>query len=86
MQFSFRGLTLFQPTPCSLTFLHSFPNPTGPSSPSIDQMLAVASDQLAEQLDAAKGAGVSDHSIFRAHAAKYEVRRSEKQERAEGGK
>jgi hypothetical protein len=39
----------------------------------MDQMLAVASDQLAEHLDAVKGSSVSDHSIFRAHAAKYEV-------------
>lgn len=37
-------------------------------------MLAVASDQLAEQLDAAHGSEVVDHGIFRAHAAKYEVR------------
>jgi hypothetical protein len=50
------------------------PPPAGGASPSIEQMLAVASDQLAEHLDAAKGSSVSDHSIFRAHAAKYEVR------------
>lgn len=37
-------------------------------------MLALASDQLAEQLDAQKGTSVSDPTIFRAHAAKYEVR------------
>jgi hypothetical protein len=37
-------------------------------------MLSVASDQLAEQLDAAHGSEVVDPSIFRAHAAKYEVR------------
>jgi hypothetical protein len=42
-------------------------------NPSIDQMLAVASDQLAESLDAQKGCNVSDPGIFRAHAAKYEV-------------
>eukprot|EP00775_Hariotina_reticulata_P001138 gene1138-1478_t len=42
-------------------------------NPSIDQMLAVASDQLAEALDAQKGSNVSDPSIFRAHAAKYEA-------------
>jgi hypothetical protein len=42
-------------------------------------MLAVASDQLAEQLDAAHGSEVVDHSIFRAHAAKYEVRQGEGQ-------
>lgn len=46
----------------------------GGASPSIDQMLSVASDQLAEQLDAQKGSSVSDSAIFRAHAAKYEVR------------
>ncbi|KAF6262603.1 tRNA synthetases class I (C) catalytic domain-containing protein [Scenedesmus sp. NREL 46B-D3] len=44
----------------------------GGASPSIDAMLAVASEQLAEQLDAAHGSEVVDHSIFRAHAAKYE--------------
>jgi hypothetical protein len=36
-------------------------------------MLSVASDQIAEQLDAEKGSSVSDPAIFRAHAAKYEV-------------
>jgi hypothetical protein len=49
----------------------------GGATPSIDAMLAVASDQLAEQLDAAHGSEVVDPSIFRAHAAKYEVRRCE---------
>jgi hypothetical protein len=48
--------------------------PAGGATPSIDAMLAVASDQLAEQLDAAHGSEVVDPSIFRAHAAKYEVR------------
>eukprot|EP00878_Enallax_costatus_P002111 GHUV01002279.1.p1 GENE.GHUV01002279.1~~GHUV01002279.1.p1 ORF type:complete len:785 (+),score=272.34 GHUV01002279.1:146-2500(+) len=42
------------------------------SSPGIQQMLAVGSDQLAEQLDAQHGSEVTDLSIFRAHAAKYE--------------
>jgi hypothetical protein len=37
-------------------------------------MLAVAGDQLAEQLDAQQGSSVTDAGIFRAHAAKYEVR------------
>lgn len=46
----------------------------GSSTPSIERMLAVASDQLAEQLDGQKGSSVVDPSIFRAHAAKYEVR------------
>eukprot|EP00879_Flechtneria_rotunda_P016738 GHRR01017519.1.p1 GENE.GHRR01017519.1~~GHRR01017519.1.p1 ORF type:complete len:787 (+),score=316.08 GHRR01017519.1:800-3160(+) len=45
----------------------------GPTHPSIEQMLAVASDQLAEQLDAQHGSCVSEVSIFRAHAAKYEA-------------
>lgn len=40
-------------------------------------MLALASDQLAEQLDAQHGSKVSDLNIFRAHAAKYEVRASQ---------
>uniref|UniRef100_A0A383W906 cysteine--tRNA ligase n=1 Tax=Tetradesmus obliquus TaxID=3088 RepID=A0A383W906_TETOB len=45
----------------------------GGATPSIEAMLAVASDQLAEQLDAAHGSEVVDHGIFRAHAAKYEA-------------
>ncbi|WIA42642.1 hypothetical protein OEZ86_008612 [Tetradesmus obliquus] len=45
----------------------------GGATPSIDAMLAVSSDQLAEQLDAAHGSEVVDHGIFRAHAAKYEA-------------
>lgn len=39
-------------------------------------MLEIAGDFVAEQLDREGGAEVTDHSIFRAHAAKYEVRHS----------
>lgn len=46
---------------------------TAGGSPSIQQMLAIGADQLSEQLDAQHGSEVSDLSIFRAHAAKYEV-------------
>lgn len=46
---------------------------SGNSSSSVADILAVAGDQIAETLDADKGASVADHSIFRAHAAKYEV-------------
>lgn len=41
-------------------------------SPTIDAVLAAAGDQLAEALDAKQGSAVTDHSIYRAHAAKYE--------------
>ncbi len=45
----------------------------------MDEVLAVAGDYVAEVLDKEQGAQVTDASIFRAHAAKYEVR-------GEGGK
>ena len=40
----------------------------------IDALMAIASDYIAEALDKKLGGGVTDNSIFRAHAAKYEVR------------
>jgi hypothetical protein len=46
----------------------------GGSPPTVDALLALAGDQLAEALDAKHGAEVTDQSIYRAHAAKYEVR------------
>ncbi|KAF8056247.1 CARS1 [Scenedesmus sp. PABB004] len=45
----------------------------GASPPSVDALLGVAGDQLAEALDAAHGSSVTDPGIFRAHAAKYEA-------------
>lgn len=36
--------------------------------------MALASDYIAEALDKKLGGNVTDASIFRAHAAKYEVR------------
>jgi cysteinyl-tRNA synthetase len=44
------------------------------SSPiiTVDAVLSVAGDQVAERLDAERGAEVRDQSIYRAHAAKYE--------------
>ena len=36
--------------------------------------MAIASDYVAEALDKQLGGDVTDASIFRAHAAKYEVR------------
>ncbi len=41
---------------------------------STDDVLSIAGDYVAEALDKEKGAAVTDASIFRAHAAKYEVR------------
>lgn len=49
------------------------PHAQGGGAPTVDELLALAGDQLAEQLDAVHGAGVTDQSIYRAHAAKYEV-------------
>jgi hypothetical protein len=46
-------------------------------APSVDALLALAGDQVAEVLDAQQGAEVTDQSIYRAHAAKYEVCRIE---------
>jgi len=40
----------------------------------VDELLSLAGDQLAESLDALHGAELTDQSIYRAHAAKYEVR------------
>jgi hypothetical protein len=39
-----------------------------------EQLLAVAGDYIAQQLDEQKGHEVTEHSIFQAHASKYEVR------------
>ena len=39
----------------------------------IDSILGISSDYVAEFLDHTQGGQVSDLSIFRAHAAKYEV-------------
>jgi cysteinyl-tRNA synthetase len=39
----------------------------------VDAILEVASDFVAEALDKERGSSVTDGSIFRAHAAKYEV-------------
>jgi hypothetical protein len=60
-------------SPMLLTSTHCACLFAGGAAPSIADMLSVASDQLAEQLDAAHGSEVVDPSIFRAHAAKYEV-------------
>jgi hypothetical protein len=47
--------------------------PPGGGAPSTAALLALAGDQVAEALDAKHGAEVTDQSIYRAHAAKYEV-------------
>ena len=39
----------------------------------VDALLAFASGELGEALDAEKGAGMTDHAIFNAHARKYEL-------------
>lgn len=44
----------------------------GLTSPSVDAILDVAKDAIAESLDRAKGANVTDPGIYRAHAARYE--------------
>ncbi|KAG2499369.1 hypothetical protein HYH03_002944 [Edaphochlamys debaryana] len=38
----------------------------------VEALLAVGGDYVAEALDAERGAGVTDPSVFRAHAARYE--------------
>ncbi|KAJ9527314.1 hypothetical protein QJQ45_025542 [Haematococcus lacustris] len=43
-----------------------------PSQVSMDEVLDVAADWVAEALDKEQGSSVTDSSIFRAHAAKYE--------------
>lgn len=43
---------------------------------SVEDVLSVSGDFLAQMLDDEKGASVTDASIFRNHAAKYEVNRS----------
>ncbi|KAL6747424.1 tRNA synthetases class I (C) catalytic domain-containing protein [Haematococcus lacustris] len=43
-----------------------------PSQVSVDEVLDVAADWVAESLDKEQGSSVTDSSIFRAHAAKYE--------------
>ena len=45
------------------------------------RVVEVAGDYMAEDLDARGGAQVTDQSIFRAHAAKYEVRGQGEQSR-----
>jgi cysteinyl-tRNA synthetase len=40
----------------------------------IDKLLALVGDYVAEALDREQGAAVTDPAVFRAHAAKYEVR------------
>lgn len=42
-------------------------------APTVEAVLALASDQVAEALDGERGAAVQDPSIYRAHAARYEV-------------
>ncbi len=39
----------------------------------MDAIYDVAADYMAEELDRELGSSVNDSSIFRAHAAKYEV-------------
>lgn len=39
----------------------------------IDDVVSVSGDYLAEMLDSKKGDKVTDQSIFRDHAAKFEV-------------
>ena len=46
---------------------------TGNVQADVEAILAVASDFIAEALDKELGDDVTDGSIFRAHAAKYEV-------------
>lgn len=41
---------------------------------SSEQVLSVAGDYIAQQLDEQKGHEVTEHSIYQAHASKYEVR------------
>jgi len=43
-----------------------------PSFLTVDAVMAVAGDQVAERLDAERGAAVRDQAIYRAHAARYE--------------
>ncbi|KAJ9527318.1 hypothetical protein QJQ45_025537 [Haematococcus lacustris] len=43
-----------------------------PSQVSVDEVLDVAADWVSESLDKEQGSSVTDSSIFRAHAAKYE--------------
>lgn len=44
----------------------------GPGSP-VEDILAVAGEAVAEQLDKELGSQVTDHALYRAHAAKYEA-------------
>lgn len=44
-----------------------------PANAAIKDILAVASDSIAEALDKEKGATVTDHSIYKAHSSKYEA-------------
>lgn len=50
------------------------PPRAGGAALTVDAVLSVAGDQVAEQIDAREGGQVTDQSIYRAHAAKYEVR------------
>jgi hypothetical protein len=45
----------------------------GDQEADVEALMAVASDYIAEALDKRLGSDVTDHSIYRAHAAKYEV-------------
>jgi cysteinyl-tRNA synthetase len=46
-----------------------------------DQVLSIAGDYVAQQLDEQRGHEVTEHSIFQAHASKYEVRSQQRQRR-----